>query len=175
MHRRVYYDTEFYEDGDRIHLISLGAVDSYGNTFYRENADFDWLTVPKHHWIQDNVRPYLMGDFLETREQIAKDFAKWTEGRVHRNFGAAGDGLWGYYSAYDHVALCQLYGIMVDLPSHIPMFTHDLRSLADIGGVHDIRKHVPLTGTEHNALDDALWTKKATEWLDDMIMMGDFG
>lgn len=174
MYRRVYYDTEFYEDGDRIRLISIGAVDSDGATFYRENAEFDWDIVPRYHWIQSNVRPFLKGDFLDTQEDIAKEFAKWTEGRVHPDFGTPGDGLWGYYSAYDHVALSQLYGTMMDLPSHLPMFTHDIKSIAACWGVRDIRKHVPMEGTEHNALEDALWNKKAAEWLDYLMMTGEY-
>ena len=45
--------------------------------------------------------------------------------------------LYGYYSAYDHVALCWLFGKMIDLPTGFPMYTIDLKqeldSLAKIG------------------------------------------
>jgi hypothetical protein len=34
--------------------------------------------------------------------------------------------LWGYYSAYDHVALCQVFGTMMNLPSGWPMLTYDV-------------------------------------------------
>src|SRR5690606_6289618 len=33
--------------------------------------------------------------------------------------------LCGYYSAYDHVALCWLFGKMIDLPTGFPMYTID--------------------------------------------------
>lgn len=38
--------------------------------------------------------------------------------------------LWADYAAYDHVALAQLWGRMVDLPGGIPMYTNDLQQLA---------------------------------------------
>lgn len=39
--------------------------------------------------------------------------------------------LYGYYSAYDHVALCWLFGKMIDLPKGFPMFTIDLKQKLD--------------------------------------------
>lgn len=39
--------------------------------------------------------------------------------------------LYGYYSAYDHVALCWLFGKMIDLPKGFPKFTIDLKQMLD--------------------------------------------
>lgn len=39
--------------------------------------------------------------------------------------------LYGYYSAYDHVALCWLFGKMIDLPTGFPMYTIDLKQSFD--------------------------------------------
>lgn len=39
--------------------------------------------------------------------------------------------LYGYYSAYDHVALCWLFGKMIDLPKGFPMYTIDLKQSFD--------------------------------------------
>ena len=38
---------------------------------------------------------------------------------------------YGYYSAYDHVALCWLFGKMIDLPAGFPMYTIDLKQTLD--------------------------------------------
>ena len=38
---------------------------------------------------------------------------------------------YGYYSAYDHVALCWLFGNMIDLPKGFPMYTIDLKQILD--------------------------------------------
>lgn len=39
--------------------------------------------------------------------------------------------LYGYYSAYDHVALSWLFGKMIDLPKGFPMYTKDLKQILD--------------------------------------------
>ena len=60
--------------------------------------------------------------------------------------------LWGYYSAYDHVAFCQLFGTMMDLPKGFPMYTRDLKQWCDMLG----NPRLPEQGKgEHNALEDA--------------------
>lgn len=105
--------------------------------------------------------------------------------------------LYGYYSAYDHVALCWLFGKMIDLPKGFPMYTIDLKQTFDekvqerfdkyISEGKDMEKNrqVPLTKkhvsnilkregnypkqeNEHNALADAIWTKKLHEFLDNI-------
>lgn len=62
--------------------------------------------------------------------------------------------LWAYYAAYDHVALAQLWGKMINLPKGIPMWTHDLMQLVD--GIPGF-KTPGQDGNEHNALADARW------------------
>lgn len=39
--------------------------------------------------------------------------------------------LYGYYTAYDHVVLCWLFGKMIDLPKGFPMYTKDLKQMLD--------------------------------------------
>ena len=70
--------------------------------------------------------------------------------------------LWGYYSAYDHVAFCQLFGTMMHLPKGYPMYTRDLKQWCDALG----NPKLPEQGKdEHNALADARWNKRAWEFL----------
>ncbi len=72
--------------------------------------------------------------------------------------------LWGYYSSYDHVAFCQLFGTMMDLPKGFPMYTRDIKQLCDSIG----NPRLPEQGKgEHNALLDAKWNKIAWEYLRD--------
>jgi hypothetical protein len=66
---------------------------------------------------------------------------------------------WAYYADYDWVALCQLYGTMMDLPKGWPMYCRDLKQVADERGA----TLPPQQGTEHHALADAIWTKAAWE------------
>ena len=63
---------------------------------------------------------------------------------------------WAYYADYDWVALCQLYGTMVDLPEGWPKFCRDLKQLSvDVGSP----QHPPDSTDEHNALADARWNR----------------
>jgi hypothetical protein len=60
--------------------------------------------------------------------------------------------MWAWYGAYDHVRLAQCWGPMVDLPPHVPMLTHDLKSEHMRLGSPELPKQ---KGKEHNALADA--------------------
>lgn len=74
--------------------------------------------------------------------------------------------LWGYYSAYDHVAFCQLFGVMMDLPTGYPMYTNDLMQLCAIvkGKDFPLQEFVKQEN-EHNAQDDARWNMAAWKYL----------
>lgn len=61
--------------------------------------------------------------------------------------------LWADYAAYDHVALAQLWGRMIDLPNGIPMYTNDLQQLAARLGSEWKPDQAP--EDTHNALADA--------------------
>jgi hypothetical protein len=161
---RYFYDTEFYEDGERIHLISIGIVAEDGRELYMENREFDWDMVPPDHWIQENVRPHLTGEDAFMRGTIAasvKDLV------CNNPMDFTTNKLYGYYSAYDHVVLAQLFGRMVDMPKGMPGFTFDLKQMIEedphrLGNLADT---VPHYGTEHNALEDARWNKLLYEFV----------
>ena len=72
---------------------------------------------------------------------------------------------WGYYSAYDHVVLCQLFGSMMHLPDGWPYYTRDLRQWADSLGITEPLDQFVANEAEHHALADARWTKAAWEHL----------
>lgn len=160
--KNYFYDTEFYEDGNRIHLISIGVVCDDGRELYLQNSEFDWSIVPDDHWIQDNVRPWLHEEeiFFHDRAEIADTLREWVipdEGQIT---------LWGYYADYDHVALCQLFGTMMGLPKHFPKHTKDLKQWAD----HLYVRHGDYPaqhGVEHHALSDARWNQKLWRYLDE--------
>lgn len=160
---RYWYDTEFYEDGSTIELISIGIVGEDNTTLYLENGDFDWYRVPQDHWIWDNVHPHL--DFnLTSKAGIAREVHRF----ITRNHTEFDNELWGYYSSYDHVVLAQLFGRMVDMPPGIPWFTRDIKQEQErLSGLYF--KHGLLLpeqkSTAHNALNDAMWTKEAYEFL----------
>lgn len=97
--------------------------------------------------------------------------------------------LYGYYSAYDHVALCWLFGKMIDLPTGFPMYTIDLKQtmdeyvwkrkkeIDDNGGkslpfdyaLDFIKNHekFPKQTNEHNSLSDAKFNFELYKFLNE--------
>lgn len=163
---KYFYDTEFIEDGRTIDLISIGIVADDGREFYSVSSEFSLAKLHANKWLVDNVLPYLpikqhppgvrcrcFHGHLDTDNPTVRSRAQIA--RVVQEFLLSGDGqpeLWAWYAAYDHVALCQLWGTMMDLPDGIPMYTNDLKQECDRLG------NPPLPEQElceHNALADA--------------------
>lgn len=165
------YDTEFLENGKTIELISIGIVCEDGREYYAVNADMDEKRIAKHDWLMKNVVEHLpLHHYSAPRDGLGWIWSldhkstlvkpKWVIANEVRDFLLAGNDveLWAYYGAYDHVALAQLWGTMMALPTGIPMFTHELMQLLEqvqASGV-DVRVGKGLPG-EHNALADARW------------------
>lgn len=160
------------------------------DTVYLVNIDADWSRISEHPWLSAHVLPHLPGGWvgntwrpdsshpaMHTRGEFAEEVGNWLATRsvygADRRLGRgsmqddawnrADLELWAYYGAYDHVALAQLWGPMIHLPRHVPMFTHDLCQLAEDRGVKvdEIKTLIPQPAGEHDALADALWNLRA--------------
>jgi hypothetical protein len=149
---RIWFDTEFIEDGKTINLISIGMVREDGKELYLQNIDADYSKA--NRWVMDNVVRHL--EPLSTgksRDYIAAEIVI---------FAGEKPEFWAYYADYDWVVLCQLYGRMIDLPSGWPMYCRDLKQLADERGVRLPEQ----TSQEHHALADARWVRESHLWLE---------
>lgn len=156
---KYFYDTEFIDDGKTIELISIGIVRDDGHYYYAELADVDLSKA--NDWVKANVLPRLQGGilYLRSREDLRADLIKFVD---LSDISSGRPEFWGYYSAYDHVALCQLFGAMVDLPTGWPQYTRDLKQWCDQLGNPRLP---PKEKDEHHALSDARWNRKAWEFL----------
>jgi hypothetical protein len=145
---RYFYDSEFVEDGVTIDLISIGVVAEDGREYYAVSTEFDAGRAGP--WVRRNVLPKLpprSSDLWRTRERIRDDLRKFLIPRTGMR-----PELWAWIGAYDHVALCQLWGSMVDLPAGIPRFTNELRQHWEAHG----RPELPAPPSNaHDALADA--------------------
>jgi len=149
---RIWFDTEFIEDGKTIDLISIGMVADDGRTYYAESLECDYNRA--NDWVKANVLPQLVGgNWLRPRSAIARDIVAFAGDRPE---------FWAYYADYDWVALCQLFGTMMDLPNGWPMYCRDIKQLCDDLGNPPLPKQ---ESREHNALDDAQWNRTAWEFL----------
>lgn len=147
---RFWFDTEFIEDGRTIDLISIGVVAEDGRTYYAENDECDLSRASD--WVKLNVLPHLQ-DRRASRPQIAEYLIAFMGEKPE---------IWAYYADYDWVALCQLFGRMIDLPKGWPKYCRDVRQLCDSKGNPQLPKQAT---TEHHALADAEWTRAAWQFL----------
>ncbi|OBI52191.1 hypothetical protein A5707_12335 [Mycobacterium kyorinense] len=145
---RYFYDTEFIEDGRTIDLISIGVVAENGREYYAVSTEFDPDRAGS--WVRTHVLPKLpppASQLWRSRARIRSDLEEF--------FGVDNDEpieLWAWVGAYDHVALCQLWGAMTDLPAAMPKFTRELRQLWEERG----RPRMPRRPADvHDALVDA--------------------
>lgn len=148
----------------------------------------------------------LINKYGKTNKQIAediKDFVSYKDtpllaNHFNLNMGSYDDRMdiikghypkyipefYGYYSDYDHVALCWLFGKMIDLPTGFPMYTIDLKqekdriikdlkycnklSLEDAIFYFENDPDYPKQTNEHNALSDAIWNRDLHNFLNNI-------
>lgn len=183
------YDLEFLEDGRTIELISIGIVAEDGREYYAVNSEMPTERIEENTWLMFNVAPSLpisngsrssietrrkhgenlfprpsMGLTLDLRDTCMKP--RFVIANEVRDFllAAGKPVLWADYGAYDHVALCQLWGAMVALPEGLPMFTCDIQQEALRLGVAWDELPQQESG-QHNALEDARHNRVKREFL----------
>ena len=125
----------------------------------------------------------LIKEYGKSNKQIAediKDFVFKGQGQKIRFDNSIQ--FYGYYSDYDWVVFCWLFGKMIDLPKGFPMYCIDLKQESDRiynlkkeeyikkGGRNFINKmsnHLdyPKQTNEHNALADAKWNFELYKFL----------
>ncbi|MFC4006626.1 3'-5' exoribonuclease domain-containing protein [Nonomuraea purpurea] len=180
---RIYYDLEFIEYHTgwfrkryTIDLISIAMVGDDGREYYAVNRDMPVRRIRRHKWLMDNVVPHLpkghgdqrlsmpkrwlfhYGDrAVKPAERIADEVAAFIQATPDVE-------LWANYGAYDHVRLCWLWGLMIDKPFGVPMFTHDIQQEASRLGLREEDLPRQADG-EHNALADARQNKVICDFL----------
>jgi hypothetical protein len=149
---RYFLDTEFVEDGRTIMPISIGVVSSSGREFYAE-FDFDEGKAMAHDFVRENVLPHLREAERLAPKAVADALLRFIGDDPCPEF-------WAWYGAYDWVLVCQMFGTMMDLPRHFPMFVHDLKALCSQLGI--VGSQLPLQpASAHCALADARWVRDA--------------
>lgn len=153
---KYFLDTEFLESGpfEPVVLVSIGIVAGDGREYYAVSENFNPNAA--NDWVKANVLPHLGDSPRKALGKIAAEVFEFV------SFDVTKPEFWGYYADYDWVVFCQMFGTMVNLPEGWPMFCRDLKQWAtDLGNP----KLPEQDSTEHNALNDARWNKKAWEFL----------
>lgn len=208
---KYFLDTEFIEHATGIELLSIGIICEDGRTFYAENTAVDIRLA--NDWVKENVLSKLSTQNPHNKEFYIRspDFCIDTEDyygvhgchpckkwHVYGNYEDIKNSIlqficsdksptfYAYYADYDWVVFCKIFGRMIDLPEHFPMYCRDLKQTLDekvekmnyidvnkITGENRIYfisptfnenldriKRVetyPKQENEHNALEDAKW------------------
>lgn len=178
---RIFYDTEFRENGRTIELISIGMIrEDTGDELYLINREAPYHEIVHHSWLRQNVLASLPilwpmdreanpgvwlwdeehpdAGALRKRAEIADEVRAFI-------LGTPDPQLWAWFAAYDHVACAWLFGPMIDLPDGCPMHTCDLvQEAQQLGlGMGDLP---PQPAGLHNALADARHNLVRAQFLD---------
>ncbi|QDF18558.1 DnaQ-like DNA polymerase III subunit [Gordonia phage Pupper] len=174
MTTRYFYDCEFLEDGRSIELISIGIVAEDGREYYAVNDDMPVERIKRHEWLMENVwttLPVTEENRLDHASPLVKSkvtIAVEVE-RFLTKFGTDQPELWAWYGAYDHIALMQLWGPMVEKPFLLPMWTNDLRQEIYL---HPAPYLPEQKSGYHNALADAQHLKRRYDFLQEWKAQG---
>lgn len=144
---KIFFDTEFLDDGDRLHLISIGLVRDDDKIYYAQSSNFD--VTKASTWIKENVYHHFDALSWKFNSEIARDI---------REFVGERPDFWAYYADYDFVLLSKLYGTLLDRPEGWPAYCKDLRQLGD-EVLKESRSSLIYTG-RHHPLDEAIWCKE---------------
>lgn len=168
---RWYLDTEFNEDGHTIDLISIALCSEDGRDYYAVSDEFDEARC--NDWVKQHVLPIVGNHPRSSRKDIAADIRELVL-RPVRGVATQVPEFWAYHADYDWVALCQLFGTMMDLPRGMPMYCNDLQQLVQMFRIADSDLPVQ-TEAVHNALADARWARDTHEFVIERIARLDPG
>lgn len=156
---RYYLDFEF--DDETLEPLSMGIISQDGRELYLVRPD--WLGVvvnsKNHDWLKQHVVPEL--ERVQQHDAQRLIYTKHWSTLIMQFVGEANNppDFWGYFSDYDWVIFCKLFGRMINLPKNLPMFCLDLKQLAlSVGITESLKKLVPIKD-EHSAIADARWVR----------------
>lgn len=180
---KYFIDTEFIEGfhkfkGQQRHhveLISIGIFCEDGRELHLISREYNFDEA--NSWVQENVilplyQQTVHGD--QRNQMTASNFHKifgHSIGEIRSrlvDFFEIGQPCsiecYGYYSDYDWVVFCSIFGRMLDLPKTFPMYCIDLKQTLDEKGTKG-QPGYPEQSNEHNALADAKWNYELYKFL----------
>lgn len=183
----------YREDGESYHCLSSEYRYKDASDWVKENVILPIYKDGVHgdarnHWSAETFHKYFGKTNEEIKFEVLEFFGCWHD--VHFWRAPEGIEVYGYYSDYDWVLLCSLFGRMIDLPKGFPMYCIDLKQTLDekltnlsnsdfFTKFHikkemtlkeklvEIKKHTqyPKQENEHNAAADAAWNYQLYKFL----------
>lgn len=183
---KYFIDCEFIDKPFNLQLISIGIVCEDGREYYAVSSEYNYYDADE--WVKENVIKPIYADYMKTatKEDISwyadiTFFQRPDNNASKMSYACAknfyqiqreildfiGDDIpefYGYYSSYDWVLFCGIFGRMLDLPKNWPMFINDLKVIQKLIGVSNFTAN-----DIHNALDDARWMFEFYKYLNKRI------
>ena len=143
------------------------------------------LDFPTYHFTYKSIKR-LINKYGKSNQQIAEEVYEFCSNDYHKGnnltfnqrkeyslYDKFKPEFYGYYSDYDWVVFCWLFGKMIDLPKGFPMFAFDIQQQIEEYKIdkEQLLKEVPQISC-HNALQDAIWNKDAYNWIQNKINNG---
>ena len=140
------------------------------------------LDFPAYHFTYKSIKR-LINKYGKSNQQIAEEVYEFCSNDYHKGnnltfnqrkeyslYDKFKPEFYGYYSDYDWVVFCWLFGKMIDLPKGFPMFAFDIQQQIEEYKIdkEQLLKEVPQISC-HNALQDAIWNKAAYNWIQNKI------
>ena len=169
---KVFLDTEFIETEDVLELVSLGMATEDGREYYGITKNYEYAF--DDDWVRQNVLAPINAEFSSepfNYKSVSKVFDKFGKTRTEMRdeikafLGTVSIEFWSYFSAYDWVLFCRLFGSMNAMPKNYPYLCNDIKQLANSKDLSAkwIRDNYPKSKKAHNALADAKWHKEMYE------------
>lgn len=157
---QYFYDTEFLDKGDTVELISIGIACTDGRTYHAHVGGYDLAAAWVSPFLARNVLPHLEDMEPKRRDTVAEEVKEflYADPRIID--------LWGWFPAYDHLLLSNLYGGFLKTPVRLPKRTNCVAQHAQT-----FRATVPPVSTSHSALSDAIETMEAFEHIEETIAL----
>lgn len=160
---KYFIDTEFIESPGSIRLIQIGIKCEDGRSYQAISQEYNFYDADD--WVVNNVIIPLY-----TKTVHGDNRNHYNARYFHHYYGKSieiikeeidifvGDDpeFWGYFSDYDWVVFCWIFGKMIDLPDRFPMYCKDLKQSLDESG----KERLPDPEGAHDALIDAEWNEK---------------
>jgi hypothetical protein len=157
---KYFFDTEFFDRGTTIDLISIAMVSEDNRELYFINTAIDIEELRQDQWLNDNVvSKFEYGDpnIWLTTDEIRSEIVEFVNCEKPE--------FWADYASYDWVVLCQLFGKMLDIPKHWPKFCMDIQNFKKI--MCPELKFPDINTNKHHPLDDSKEVKFRHQYIMD--------
>lgn len=141
-----------------VELISIAIVREDGETYYAESKDFSIKEAKKNNFLAEHVLPNLL-NYRISNKDIKNGICNFLKNDNNPE-------LYTWWGSYDWYVFCTLFGSMTEAMAATGfIYYNDFKDLQNLLGystedVYNICP-LPLGNVPHNALDDALWQKRA--------------